>query len=200
MKHEIQWIFYSKKKIRFYNKKAESKHNLAKLINGLWRVFYQTGEARINLLMAGLVTGLAMRFYDKNPYKPVDCGGSQVSTTKLTISNLPMYMPEADTGEALRKLNVDIGSRIMHKLAWDENGRLSRFKTGCHFVYIVRHEEPLPESFDFGIFKSKLYYKEQPKSSSSNMCCRCLEIEHRKTLYQWRCVNSISKCNIFDNQ
>ena len=134
----------------------------------------------------------------KNPYKAVDCGGSQVSTTKL-ISNLPMYMPEADAGEDLLKLNVDIGSRIMHKLAWCENGRLSRFKTGWYFVYIVRHEEPLPESFDFGILKSKLYYKEQPKSSSSKMCCKCQEIEHRKTLYQWRCVNSISKCNV-DNQ
>ena len=41
------------------------------------------------------------------------------------------------------------------------------------------------KSFDFGIFKPKLYYKEQPKSSSSKMCYKCLEIGHITKL----CIN-----------
>ena len=151
----------------------------AQLINGLWRVFCQTGEARTTLLMAGLtVRGLAMRFYDRNPYKAVDGDGGQVSTTKLIISDLPMYMPEAELEEALLRINVDIRSKIMHELARDDKGKLSRFTTGRRFVYIVLPEEPLPKSFDFGIFKPKLYYKEQPKGVSSKMCYKCLERGH----------------------
>ena len=151
----------------------------AQLINGLWRVFCQTGEARTTLLMAGLtVRGLAMRFYDRNPYKAVDGDGGQVSTTKLIISDLPMYMPEAEVEEALLRINVDIRSKIMHELARDDKGKLSRFTTGRRFVYIVLPEEPLPKSFDFGIFKPKLYYKEQPKGLSSKMCYKCLERGH----------------------
>ena len=126
----------------------------AQLINGLWRVFCQTGEARINLHMAGLtVRGLAMRFYDKNPYRAVDGDGGQVCTTKLIISDLPMYMPEAEVEETLLMINVDIRSKIMHRLARDEKGKLSRFTTGPCFVYIDLPGEPLPKSFDFGIFK-----------------------------------------------
>ena len=87
----------------------------------------------------------------------------------LFVSDLPMYMPEAGVEEALLRLNVVIKSKIMHDLARDEKGKLSRLTTGRHFVYIVLPEEPLPKSFDFGIFKQKLYYKEQPKSSSSKM-------------------------------
>ena len=138
----------------------------AQLINRLWRVFCQTGEARTK------------NPYDKNPYKAMDGDGGQVSTTKLIISDLPMYMPEAEVEEALLRINVDIRSKIMHELARDDKGKLSRFTTGRRFVYIVLPEEPLPKSFDFGIFKPKLYYKEQPKSSSSKMCDKCLERGH----------------------
>ena len=80
---------------------------------------------------------------------------------------------------------MDIKSKIMHELARDEKGKLSRFTTGRHFVYIVLPEEPFPKSFDFGIFKPKLYYKEQPKSSSSKMYYRCPEIGHITIL----CIN-----------
>ena len=100
------------------------------------------------------------------------------------VSDLPMYMPEAGVEEALLRLSVDIKSKIMHELAQDEKEK-SRFTTGRHFVYIVLPEEPLPKSFDFGIFKPKLYYKEQPKSSSSKMCYKCPEIGHITKL----CIN-----------
>ena len=108
----------------------------AQLIIGLWRVFCQTGGARTNLLMAGLtVRRLAMRFYDKKPYSAVDGDDGQVSTTKLIISDLPMYMSEPEVEEALFRLNVDIKSKIMHVLARDEKGKFSRFTTICILAY-----------------------------------------------------------------
>ena len=161
----------------------------AQVIKGLWRIFVKTDEARTQLLMAGIsMRGHAVTLSDTNPYRQVDTEGRDVVTTRLLISDLPMYMPDYEVEQMLDKLGVDQRSKVMYDRARDQQSRLSRFKTGKRFVYIVVPEHPLPKSVEFGVFTPKLYYREQVQQRS-RQCFKCLEQGHmaRECPNQLRC-------------
>ena len=66
----------------------------AQSVNGLWRVFCKTPEARLGLLMAGFsVRGHVIALSDTNTYQTVTSDGCLETTTRLVISDLPMHMP-----------------------------------------------------------------------------------------------------------
>ena len=91
------------------------------------------------------VRGHAIPLSDTNPCQTVTKNGRLETTTRLVISDLPMHMPVAEV-ELLDRIGVDIRSKVMHDLARDEIGRISKFKTGRRFVYIVLPVVPLPKS------------------------------------------------------
>ena len=150
----------------------------AQVIKGLWRIFVKTEDARARLLMDGIsMKGHAVTLSDTDPYKQLDSNGREVVTTRLLISDLPMYMPDYEVEEILDKLGVDQRSKVMYDRAWDQQGRISRFKTGKRFAYIVVPEHPLPKSIEFGVFTPKLSYLEQAQYKP-RQCFKCLEQGH----------------------
>ena len=121
--------------------------------------------------------GHAVTLSDTDPYKQLDSNGREVVTTRLLISDLPMYMPDYEVEEILDKLGVDQRSKVMYDRARDQQGRISRFKTGKRFAYIVVPEHPLPKSIEFGVFTPKLSYLEQAQYKP-RQCFKCLEQGH----------------------
>ena len=43
----------------------------------------------------------------------------------------------------------------------DDNGKLTRWKTGCRFLYMEVPVQPSTKTVMTGIFKASLYHKEQ---------------------------------------
>ena len=150
----------------------------AQLVNGLWRIFAKTDTARTTLLLEGIsLRGHAITVTDVNPYRPVDSNGRVEYTTRLTISDIPMHLPAAELEDALSQVGCDLRSKVLYEMARDERGNLSRFKTGNRFVYMIVPETPLPKTFRMGIFNPRLFYKEQPRTSTRK-CFKCLQSGH----------------------
>ena len=123
----------------------------AQLVNGLWRIFAKTDTASTTLLLEGIsLRGHAITVTDVNPYRPVDSNGRVESTTRLTISDIPMHFPAAELEDALSQVGCDLRSKVLYEMARDERGNLSRFKTGNRFVYMIVPETPLPKTFRMG--------------------------------------------------
>ena len=77
----------------------------AQLVNGLWRIFAKTDTARTTLLLEGIsLRGHAIMVTDVKPYRPVDSNGRVESTTRLTISDIPMHLPAAELEDALSQV------------------------------------------------------------------------------------------------
>ena len=84
------------------------------------RIFVKTEEARTQLLMTDIsMRGHAVTLGDTNPYRQVDTEGRDVVTTRLLISDLPMYMPDYEVEQMLDKLGVDQRSKVMYDRARD---------------------------------------------------------------------------------
>ena len=124
-----------------------------------------------------MVTGI-------NPYRPVDSNSRVESTTRLTISDIPMHLPAAELEDALSQVGCDIRSKVLYEMARDERGKLSRFQTGNRFVYMIVSETSLLKTFRMGIFNPRLFYKEQ-LHTSTRKCFKCLQSGH----IVWECIN-----------
>ena len=132
----------------------------AQLVNGLWRFFAKTDTARTTLLLEGIsLKGHAITVTYVNPYRPVDSNGRVESTTRLTISDIPMHLPATELEDALSQVGCDLRSKVLYEMAQDESGNMSRFKTGNRFVYMIVPETPLPKTFRMGIFNPGSFTK-----------------------------------------
>ena len=150
----------------------------AQLVNGLWRIFAKTDTARTTLLLEGnKPEGPRHNGHRRYPYRPVDSNGRVESTTRLTISDIPMHLPAAELEDALSQVGCDLKSKVLYEMARDARGNLSRLKTGNRFVYMIVPETPLPKTFRMGIFNPRLFYKEQPRTSTRK-CFKCLQSGH----------------------
>lgn len=150
----------------------------AQLLANLWRVYCKSEETRAALLVAGMeVRGQAVTLHDTNPYAQLDRAGREKPTTRLTVGDLPMNMECKDIEVALIKLGCELVSNIFYEYDRDDNGRLTRWKTGKRFMYIIVPERPLPKVLALGIYKAKLYHKEQPKNSARK-CFNCQAVGH----------------------
>ena len=75
----------------------------------------------------------------------MDSNGRVESTTRLTISDIPVHLPAAELEDALSQVGCDLRSKVLYEMARAELGNLSRFKTGNRFGYMIVPETPLPK-------------------------------------------------------
>ena len=122
-------------------------------------------EARIKLITQGVtIRGQSVSVLGQNPF--VSSGDQP--TTKLIIGNLPISIANQEIVKALEKMKVKIRSPLREEKYRDENGGITRFKTGRRFVYIEIPETPLPKTTQISdSFVAYLYYREQSKQSQT---------------------------------
>lgn len=151
----------------------------AQLINGLWRVYPKTEEARATLLISGLaLEGFNITLKDKNPF--IVNNEEEAPSTRLLISDIPLSFSNEDIANALEALGCKLQSTIRFECDRDNNGRLTRWKTGRRFVYIQVPANPLARTVKIGIFTAKLYHREQNAAlrRDTARCYNCDGIGH----------------------
>ncbi|GFS25637.1 hypothetical protein ElyMa_001692200 [Elysia marginata] len=119
-----------------------------------------------------------------NPFNVIVRGGDgvEISSTKLTISDLPISVASDTVETALIQKGLKIRSRIKMEAIRDPNGNLTEWLSGRRFVYIDVPKINIQTTIQLGQFKARLYYKEIRET----MKCKKLHPEgpHGNTLSQ----------------
>ena len=153
----------------------------AQRIGGLWRLYPNTTEARSKLLVSGLkLNGIAVPLYNRNPFLMRDSEDTEIPSTRVTISKIPLSYSNLEIEQALEALSVTLLSKVRYELARDKNNRLTRFKTGRRFVFTSIPDSPLPRNLNLGTMTGEIYHKEQRAAAKRNTaeCFKCLERGH----------------------
>lgn len=171
----------------------------AQRIGGLWRLYPRSSDGRLKLLTNGLVLrGVEVSVKSRNPFlvreptDPEDSGdriASQPATTKLIIGNIPMSFSDNEILQSVKSLGVTVLSKLIAERDRDSQGKLTHWKTGRRFLYMVVPPSPLPKNVDIGPFKASLYHREQKtkEQQAEAECRRCLTKGHRA----WECLAPI---------
>ena len=147
-------------------------------IGGLWRLYANNSDSRVELLTQGLVLrGHSVTPRDKNPFIVENSNGEdrEIPATRLTVGNIPLSYNNEDIIKVIEKLNIKARSRLMDERARDERGKLTRWKTGRRFIYIDVPAQPLPKTVKIGQFTASLFHKEQKTAVT---CSNCLMKGH----------------------
>ena len=134
----------------------------AQRIGGLWRLYPANMAARTSLLMSGIaLRGLQVSLLDTNPFFIKGGDGSEVKTTRVSISDIPLSYANSVIEETLLKLGCKLMSVLKYECDRDERGKLTRWRNGRRFAYVELPKEPLTSEVKVGQFMAKIYHKEQ---------------------------------------
>lgn len=134
-------------------------------LNGLVRVYPKTKKARDLLLMKGVTHNkIHVPVIGTNP-NIVD---GDVETVKLIIGQIPLSLANSEIEKALAQMNeVIIKSKLFYEHYRDDDGKLTSYKSGRRFVYIVKPNNPLPQSIQIMKWKASLYHFGQRNSRTN---------------------------------
>ena len=166
----------------------------AQRIGGLWRLYPANMAARTSLLMSGIaIRGLQVSLLDTNPFLIKGGDGSEVKTTRVTISDIPLSYANSVIEETLVKLGCKLMSVLKYECDRDERGKLTRWRNGRRFAYIELPKEPLTREVKVGQFLAKLYHKKQRVADqrARSQCFNCFEWGHKG----FQCTNA-TKCRL----
>ena len=155
-------------------------------IRGLWRIYPLSCPARAQLLIESIKLRVrALTLFDKNPFILIGQDGRETPSTKAWISDIPISCDEADIESALVRLGCVLRSSLIFERSRNKDGKLTRFLTGSHFIFIDVPSKPLERKLRVGGFTARLYHKEQPKKEKGSIICsRSLQTGHWVSDYQ----------------
>jgi hypothetical protein len=152
----------------------------AQQIGGLWRLYPKTKAARAQLLVSGLgLRNSHLRLHDDNPFLVRGNEGQEIKSTKVIISNIPISFSNREIENALISLGCKPSSKLIEECDREDNGRLTRWKTGRRFMFIEMPNAPLEKQVKIGMCTAKIYHKEQ-RMMDNPFCGNCLSNGHRK--------------------
>ncbi len=162
----------------------------AQFFGGLWRIYMTSDAARMDILLSGFdIRGIHVDPSDSNPFSIKAANGQEVPTTKLTISDIPLFVKDEEICTALDKLGIKLVGGLKLEYSRDEAGQLTRWKTGRRFTWIPVPAVPLKRNIRLGIYQAKFFHKEQwfGEKKMDKICNRCLLPGH----YVRECTNPI---------
>lgn len=133
-------------------------------LNGLVRIYPKSPQARNKLLMKGVTLNkVHIPVIGTNP-NIVD--GSE-ETVKLIIGKVPLSLANEEIEKALTQLpGVRIKSRLFYEHYRDDQGKLTSYKSGRRFAYVVKPANPLPKSLKIVKWNASLYHFGQKTGSA----------------------------------
>ena len=147
----------------------------SQIIRGLWRIYFSDKSderTRIQLLATGItLRGQHVNLYDRNPFLT----RNNREATKVMIGGIPLSVSNeqiyADFEAVCKQRNSTVIGQIRNELARDDNGKLTRFKTGRRFLYMDPNpSNPIPKQLPLAGFTASIRYKEQNESVLCNIC------------------------------
>ena len=149
----------------------------AQRIGGLWRLYPKTSDTRIKLLLSGIdLRGVHLSLQDINPFI-LGPDRAEVQSTRLLVNDVPLSFNNKDIETTLSKLGCKMLSPIKYELQRDEHHQLTLWKTGRRYVYIAVPASPLQRDVKIGLYKAKLYHREQ-KQGNLLVCFNCFQRGH----------------------
>ena len=138
----------------------------AQILNGLYRIYLSTNEARNTLVAQGVTIGdTYISVIQANPR--IVRGAEESPSVKIIIGNIPLSVSNDEVVDELKKVEgVHLRSRLLFENYRDDEGGLSSFKTGRRFAYINPPAKPLPHRFQFGTWKATIYHWGQKKKNT----------------------------------
>ena len=138
----------------------------AQILNGLYRIYLSTNEARKILIAQGVTIGdTYVSVIEVNPR--IVRGAEESPSVKVIIGNIPLSVSNDEIEEEFKKVEgVHLRSRLFFENYRDDEGGLSSFKTGRRFAYINSPVKPLPHRFQLGDWKATLYHWGQKKKNA----------------------------------
>lgn len=125
-------------------------------LNGLIRIYTRSTEARNKLLMKGITLDkIHIPVIGTNP-KIVE---GPEDTVKLIVGQIPLSLANSEIEKALTDMSdVRIKSRMFYEHYRDDDGKLTSYKSGRRFLYIVKPANPLPKTVQIMKWKASLYH------------------------------------------
>ena len=116
----------------------------AQAIRGLWRIYPVMSEARSQLLVRGIrIRKTLVQSSSTNPFILRDDTGEEKPATKVWVDNIPVSVADSEIEEVLVKVGCKLRSPIKPERARDADKKLTRFLTGCRFLFIIVLQRPL---------------------------------------------------------
>ena len=146
-------------------------------IKGLWRLYIENKQTRINLITLGLkVRNVCVAVYDTNPFLV-----HGEDTLRLRIKDIPLSASDTLITDELESRKCKLIGKIIHdRLRVD--GKLTDCLTGDRIVYIERPKHSLPRSITFGLFQGRVFHPGQlPDDVSTVTCSNCLVTGHHRS-------------------
>ena len=138
----------------------------AQVLNGLYRIYLSSNEARKILIAQGVTIGdTYVSVIEVNP--KIVRGAEQSPSVKIIIGNIPLSVSNDEIENGVKNVEgVHLRSRLFFENYRDDEGGLSSFKTGRRFAYIDPPSKPLPHRFQVGMWKATLYHWGQKKKNA----------------------------------
>ena len=147
---------------------------------GVWRVYMNTEEARINLFTQGLsFRDNTISVYENNPFQDRDNTGKK--TVKVIVQNLPFNVKDKDIIEMFKHLGCNTDSEVKFGYEKDDHNQFTSIKNGSRYVFIEEEQlenNPLPRNTYCGNYRCRVWYYNQPKPEKK--CFKCMQSGHLK--------------------
>ena len=141
----------------------------------IWKVIMSSIEYRAAIAGKSMsVDGKVITFLSKDPTVLVDREGNVIESTRISISGLPINIPNGQLADSLEKLGVQFRSGLKFENAKNKDGSQSRFLNFRRFAYVDTPKSPFPPKFKVGPHQAFLYHKEQKP------CFDCKEVGHKR--------------------
>jgi len=121
----------------------KSKLEGIQLINKLWHLYVKDKTTRLELCMRTsiVIHGKHVKLYDDDPFKGGQRAKKQLD--KLTIRNLPLYVPNDEIAAFLVEKGISAATTIKYGLYRDNSGQFTQYKNGDRFLYVEPFNPPL---------------------------------------------------------
>lgn len=151
----------------------------AQLINGIWRLYLHSLEAKTDLLTKGFsVRGKRVPIYEQNP-RHINTSDPDVKVEKITMKDIPLSVDNKAVEDFFSGFpQVKLTSEVMHsKERRPDTGRLTNYLNGDRYVFAIWPVKPiLPHKAKVAGHYSRIYHITQRE-----ICKICDEHGHTAT-------------------
>ncbi len=168
------------------------------LVRNVWRIYFHTNAARIDLINKGITVNehTTIKVYGSNPFIDGGVASDKPSSSKFTPKGQPREfvkltrvwikdLMDSVSDDSVKYMfqevyNVKLASDIKLGYHRDDQGKLTNWINGDRFVLVHPDQlkKPLPRNAQCGTFKCRLVYKGQFDGQKKE-CFMCFSTDHQ---------------------
>ena len=147
----------------------------AQNIRGLWRIYCDSRDKRLELIVKGLsMRGKTLPLFEKNP-RTTNTSDPNQKVEKITVRELPVSVSDEEVKSFLESKGVHLTSDIRVAKERDDDGELTSFFNGDRYVYAMSPVQPvLPFIARIAEQRCRIFH-----ASQQNTCTVCGTLGHR---------------------